>query len=178
MASAASEGPRVRFGDSAERREREFTKRLTDIIGAGLLLLVLSPLIVACVLAIKLETRGPVFYRARRVGRHGRELKMLKFRKMHVDAAGPALTAPDDDRFTRVGRILSATKLDELPQLLNVLKGEMSLVGPRPEDPSFVGFHQADYEQILSRNVKRAVAPSATPTTSAISQPCRRRTWR
>jgi lipopolysaccharide/colanic/teichoic acid biosynthesis glycosyltransferase len=74
---------------------------------------------------------------------------MLKFRKMRVDAAGPALTARDDERFTRVGRVLARTKVDELPQLWNVLRGQMSLVGPRPEDPRFVELHRADYAAIL-----------------------------
>jgi lipopolysaccharide/colanic/teichoic acid biosynthesis glycosyltransferase len=126
------------------------TKRAIDVVAACVLLLIAVPVFALCALAIKLETRGPVFYRARRVGRHGRELWMFKFRKMHRDASGPALTAPDDERFTRVGRFLAAWKLDELPQLLNVLKGDMSLVGPRPEDPLFVTLHHTEYERILA----------------------------
>jgi lipopolysaccharide/colanic/teichoic acid biosynthesis glycosyltransferase len=131
-------------------------KRVLDVIVASILLALVSPALLACALAVVLETRGPVFYRARRVGRHGRELQMLKFRKMHADARGPALTAPDDDRFTRVGKFLAAWKLDELPQLFNVVKGDMSLVGPRPEDPDFVSVHAEAYATIL------AVRPGVT----------------
>jgi lipopolysaccharide/colanic/teichoic acid biosynthesis glycosyltransferase len=101
-------------------------------------------------IAIKVESRGPVFYRCRRVGRYGADLEMLKFRKMHDGATGPALASTDDERFTRLGWFLARTKLDEVPQLWNVLRGEMSLVGPRPEDPSFIALHRDDYEQILS----------------------------
>jgi lipopolysaccharide/colanic/teichoic acid biosynthesis glycosyltransferase len=119
---------------------------LTVALGA---LLLLTPLIVSIALAIKLDSRGPVFYRCRRVGRRGHQLRMLKFRKMRVTSAGPKLTAQDDDRFTRIGRFLARTKLDEIPQLFNVLTGSMSLVGPRPEDPSFVALRKKDYEQIL-----------------------------
>jgi len=99
--------------------------------------------------AIRLDSRGPAFFRCARVGLRGREFEMLKFRKMHDGAQGPALTAANDDRFTRMGRFLARTKLDEVPQLWNVLRGEMSLVGPRPEDPSFVRLQPEDFEPIL-----------------------------
>jgi lipopolysaccharide/colanic/teichoic acid biosynthesis glycosyltransferase len=124
-------------------------KRLLDVVVAGTALLILSPLICLVALAIKLESPGPVLYRSRRVGRGGRELRMLKFRKMRASAAGPALTARDDERFTRIGPLLKRTSLDEIPQLWHVLTGSMSLVGPRPEDPSFVELRAADYEPIL-----------------------------
>jgi lipopolysaccharide/colanic/teichoic acid biosynthesis glycosyltransferase len=140
---------RVRFGDPAKPKTN-LSKRLLDVFGAGLLLLVVLPLLVICALAIKLDSRGPVFYRARRVGRGGRPLRMLKFRKMHADATGPALTARHDDRFTRVGRFLARTKLDEIPQLWNVLRGDMSLVGPRPEDPLFVTLEEDAFREIVS----------------------------
>jgi lipopolysaccharide/colanic/teichoic acid biosynthesis glycosyltransferase len=125
-------------------------KRLFDVIASALLLIVVAPLFVALAIAVKLESRGPVFFGSRRVGRSGRDVRVLKFRKMRDGAAGPALTATDDERFTRIGRFLATTKLDELPQLLNVLKGQMSLVGPRPEDPDFVHLRREDFERILS----------------------------
>jgi lipopolysaccharide/colanic/teichoic acid biosynthesis glycosyltransferase len=112
-------------------------KRGLDLVGAATLLLV------------KLDSRGSALYRCRRVGLRGREFAMLKFRKMRDDASGPALTLADDDRFTRIGRLLAKSKLDELPQLWNVFKGEMSLVGPRPEDPKFVSLHHERYDRIL-----------------------------
>jgi lipopolysaccharide/colanic/teichoic acid biosynthesis glycosyltransferase len=125
------------------------TKRLLDLVAASALLLVLCPLILLVALAIKVDSPGPAFYRCRRIGFRGREFGMLKFRKMVEDAAGGALTAPEDDRFTRLGSVLARTKLDEIPQLWNVLKGEMSLVGPRPEDPGFVQLRADDYRHIL-----------------------------
>jgi lipopolysaccharide/colanic/teichoic acid biosynthesis glycosyltransferase len=124
-------------------------KRLLDVVVAAAGLLFLSLLIVTVALAVKLGSRGSVFYRCRRVGLGGREFDMLKFRKMRAAAAGSPLTAAYDERFTRVGRILAKTKIDEIPQLWNVLTGSMSLVGPRPEDPSFVALRRADYERIL-----------------------------
>jgi len=101
-------------------------------------------------LAILADSPGSILYRARRVGRDGHPFRMLKFRKMRREAAGPSLTTSDDERFTPIGRFLATTKLDELPQLWNVLKGEMRLVGPRPEDPEFVELYREDYERILS----------------------------
>ncbi len=98
---------------------------------------------------IKLDSPGPVLYRARRVGYKGRELRMLKFRKMSDGATGPRLTSGEDHRLTRVGVWLTRLKLDEIPQLWQVLTGEMSLVGPRPEDPEFVKLMRKDYEVIL-----------------------------
>jgi lipopolysaccharide/colanic/teichoic acid biosynthesis glycosyltransferase len=124
-------------------------KRGLDIVIATALLVLVSPVIAVLALAIKIDSRGSVFYRCRRVGRQGCSLRMLKFRKMREDVSGPALTAPQDDRFTRLGGFLARTKLDELPQLWNVLKGEMSLVGPRPEDPAFVELRSDAYSTIL-----------------------------
>jgi lipopolysaccharide/colanic/teichoic acid biosynthesis glycosyltransferase len=120
-----------------------------DIVLAASGLVLLLPVFSVAALAIKLESRGPVFYRCRRVGRGGREFSMLKFRKMCTGAAGAPLTAADDERFTRIGKVLARTKLDEIPQLWNVLTGSMSAVGPRPEDPVFVALRPAEYEQIL-----------------------------
>jgi lipopolysaccharide/colanic/teichoic acid biosynthesis glycosyltransferase len=125
-------------------------KRVFDFAVAALLLALLLPLFLVVALAIVVDSRGAVFYRCRRVGQHGRELSMLKFRKMRQDADGRRLTVAADRRLTRVGRVLARTKLDELPQLWQVVKGEMSLVGPRPEDPYFVGLHEQAYRQILT----------------------------
>jgi lipopolysaccharide/colanic/teichoic acid biosynthesis glycosyltransferase len=124
-------------------------KRVADVLVAGFLLAVLALPIAAIVLLIRLDSPGPGFYRCRRIGFRGREFMMLKFRKMHDDAAGPALTTKSDERFTRLGHFLAKSKLDEVPQLWNVLKGQMSLVGPRPEDPSFVEELADEYEAIL-----------------------------
>jgi len=103
-------------------------------------LIILSPLCLATGLAIKLESRGPVFYRQERVGQNGVAFNLLKFRSMRVDAEenGPVWTSENDGRTTRVGRIIRKLHLDEIPQMINVLRGEMSFVGPRPERPYFV----------------------------------------
>ncbi len=123
--------------------------RALDIVFAASLLLVLALPICALALAIRLESPGPAFYRSRRVGVDGRVFVMLKFRKMPDGAGGSPLTSPEDRRFTRFGGFLARTKLDELPQLWNVIKGDMSLVGPRPEDPHFVERAGAEMEQVL-----------------------------
>lgn len=123
-------------------------KRTIDLVGGASLLVLLSPLLLVVAIAIVVDSGRPVFFRCRRVGRHGRPLQMLKFRKMGQDAAGPLLTVDDDPRFTRVGQFLARTKLDELPQLWHVVRGDMSLVGPRPEDPHFVALHGEPYQQI------------------------------
>ena len=125
-------------------------KRAFDIAVALILLLAILPLMLVVAVVIKFDSKGPVFYRVRRVGYRGRPLMMLKFRKMHDNATGGPLTAARDPRLTRVGRLLTRTRLDELPQLWDVLRGRMSIIGPRPEDPHFVGLHEAEYEVILS----------------------------
>jgi lipopolysaccharide/colanic/teichoic acid biosynthesis glycosyltransferase len=129
---------------------RRTAKRALDIAGASVLLVVTVPMFLAIAVAIKLESPGPILYRAWRTGYRTRPVAVLKFRKMSEDAAGPALTAHDDDRLTRVGAVLTRTHLDELPQLWNVLRGQMSLVGPRPEDPLFTALHESAYQQIVS----------------------------
>ena len=134
----------------AMRLVQAAAKRSVDFTIAATILLLTLPIIAIVAVAIVLESRGPVFYRANRVGRNGRKLAMLKFRKMRNDAHSRPLTLGDDDRFTRIGRFLSKVKLDEVPQLWHVLKGEMSLIGPRPEDPKFVAERADDYEHILS----------------------------
>jgi lipopolysaccharide/colanic/teichoic acid biosynthesis glycosyltransferase len=124
-------------------------KRALDVSIALVSLVLLSPLLALVTLCIALESRGPAFYRCRRVGRGGYEFEMLKFRKMVDGAGGPPLRAPDDHRLTRLGSFLGRTRLDEVPQLWNVLKGEMSLVGPRPEDARFVRLKPAAFQEIL-----------------------------
>lgn len=115
-------------------------KRVFDVVLAMLALVLTAPLLLVAALAVKLEDGGPVLFRQARVGRDGVPFEMLKLRSMRVDAErdGPRYAAVGDRRVTRVGRILRRTRIDELPQLLNVLKGEMSFVGPRPERPVFV----------------------------------------
>jgi lipopolysaccharide/colanic/teichoic acid biosynthesis glycosyltransferase len=125
-------------------------KWLVDRALAAISLLLLTPVLLGLALAVTLESPGPVFFRCRRIGFRGRHFDVLKFRKMRADASGLPLTAPDDARFTRIGAFLAQTKLDELPQLWNVLKGEMSLVGPRPEDPEFVELEPTAYARILN----------------------------
>jgi lipopolysaccharide/colanic/teichoic acid biosynthesis glycosyltransferase len=124
-------------------------KRAIDVAVAAPALVVLSPLFAALALLVVLDSPGPVFYRAMRVGFRGRPLAMLKFRKMHQSARGAELTLARDERLTRVGAWLARTKLDELPQLWHVLSGEMSLVGPRPEAPTFVARFPVEYDAIL-----------------------------
>ena len=126
-------------------------KRLFDLVLAATSLAVLSPLLLVVSLLIKLDSRGAVLYRAKRVGQGGRRFAMWKFRTMvrHADRLGPALTAGRDPRVTRVGRILRRWKLDEIPQLLNVLRGEMSIVGPRPEAPCYVARYTAEQRRVL-----------------------------
>jgi lipopolysaccharide/colanic/teichoic acid biosynthesis glycosyltransferase len=132
-----------------EREGNGMLKRAMDVIVAVLALVILSLPLVVIALLVVLDSPGPVFYRAQRVGYRGRPLRMLKFRKMHADATGGALTLAEDERFTRVGRWLVRGHLDELPQLWHVVRGEMSLVGPRPESPSFVAHYAEEYEVIL-----------------------------
>ena len=136
-------GGRIRDRGSA------VVKRGFDAVVAACLLAVAGLLILVIAVAIKLDSRGPVFIRCRRVGLAGREFGMLKFRKMRDGVGGPPLTTPNDSRFTRIGHFLARTKLDELPQLWSVLRGDMSLVGPRPEDPSFTLLRRKEFEAIL-----------------------------
>ncbi len=124
-------------------------KRTIDVAVAATILLITLPLIAVTALLVRIDSPGPVFYRASRIGRGGHRLLMLKFRKMHHNASGAPLTMSEDDRFTRIGRLLARTKIDELPQLWHVLCGEMSLIGPRPEDPGFVAERSEDYAEIL-----------------------------
>jgi len=135
-------------------------KRSFDIIFAVTALLTMSVVLLVIAMVIKIESRGPVLYRCRRVGFRNREFDMLKFRKMRQDAAGPGLTVSNDPRFTRVGRQLAHSKLDELPQLWNVLKGDMSVVGPRPESAEFVAMFPETFRTILNRVRPGLTGPS------------------
>lgn len=137
-------------------------KRLFDVVASGVGLVLLSPLLLALALAVKLGSPGPIFYRANRVGRYGVPFKLLKFRSMviNADQIGPAVTGAADPRITRVGRFLRRTKLDELPQLINVLRGDMSLVGPRPEDPRYVALYTDEQRQVL--NVRPGITSLAS----------------
>ena len=112
-------------------------KRGFDLTVSSISLLVLAPVFLVIGLLVKRDSRGPVFYCGGRVGRGGKAFRIYKFRTMVADAdkLGPGITARNDSRVTRLGRVLRRTKLDELPQLINVVRGEMSLVGPRPGDP-------------------------------------------
>ncbi len=127
-------------------------KRILDFVAAGAGLVILSPLFALVALGIKLDSPGPVFHCGQRVGQAGRLFRVFKFRTMVVDATriGPGITAGDDPRVTRAGRFLRKTKLDELPQLFNVIRGEMSLVGPRPEDPRYVALYTPDQRRVLT----------------------------
>lgn len=133
-------------------------KRVIDVTLTVLGLLMLWPLLLGIALVVKLSSRGPVLYGSKRVGKDGQLFTMYKFRSMvaHADQLGPGITGAQDSRITRVGRILRRYKLDELPQLLNVLRGDMSLVGPRPEDPRYVD-HYTPAERALL-----AVPPGVT----------------
>lgn len=119
-------------------------KRLMDVVLAALGLVLASPLMLACALVVKISSRGPVIFEQERIGRFGRPFMIKKFRTMRSESMGPSITSSSDSRITTVGRWLRATKLDELPQLINVIRGQMSLVGPRPEVAKYVALWPAD----------------------------------
>lgn len=127
------------------------TKRMLDLAASSFGLVLTSPLLALIALAVKLDSRGPVLFGQRRIGRNFIAFKILKFRTMVQDAPrlGGAITTRDDVRITRVGSLLRRLKWDELPQLVNVARGEMSLVGPRPEVPRYVEMFHDDYATIL-----------------------------
>ncbi len=137
-------------------------KRALDLAIAITGLIIMSPLIAIAAVAIKVESRGPVFHRGARVGRGGGEFRIMKLRSMTSGAehAGPAVTSAGDPRITRVGSILRRTKFDEVPQLWNVIRGDMSLVGPRPEHPEYVRLYTPEQRRVLS------VRPGITSPTS------------
>ena len=145
-----------------KRTLRIAIKRAFDIVVSAIGLLLLSPLLLIIAVANWLTAPGPIFYLAPRIGLHGRLFYVYKFRTMIVNAdkVGPKVTVAGDSRITPIGRILRKTKLDELPQLINVLRGDMSLVGPRPEDPRYVALYTPVQRAVLN------VAPGITSPAS------------
>jgi exopolysaccharide biosynthesis polyprenyl glycosylphosphotransferase len=138
------------------------SKRVFDVVGAVLLGILFAPALIAAAIAVKLGDRGPVLYRQRRIGENGREFEMLKIRTMCVDAEAdgtPQWSAAGDSRVTRVGRILRRTHIDELAQLWNVIRGDMTLVGPRPERPELVADIEGQFAHYTRRHlVKPGIA--------------------
>ena len=138
-------------------------KRIFDLFFVIPGLLILAPVLLVIALIIKLKDGGDVLFKQVRVGQHGQNFKVLKFRTMvlNAESLGDKVTTGDDPRITPIGHVLRKYKFDELPQLINVLKGEMSLVGPRPEVPEFVEFYPADV-----RNIVLSVPPGMTDRAS------------
>lgn len=126
-------------------------KRAFDLVGSLLALIALSPVLLIAAILIKLDSPGPVLYMAERIGKGGRSFKMVKFRTMIADAArlGPGITYKADPRITRVGRFLRRTHIDEWPQFFNILRGDMSFVGPRPEAPTYVERYTPQQREVL-----------------------------
>ena len=141
---------------------RRLNKRFFDLVAAGSLLLVTWPFMVLVAACIALESRGPILYRQTRVGENGRHFELIKFRSMRVDAEADGVArwaSQGDDRTTRVGRFIRLVRLDELPQLFNILRGDMSFVGPRPERPQFVEMLS---QEVRYYNVRHCVRPGLT----------------
>ncbi|MBR2188446.1 MAG: undecaprenyl-phosphate glucose phosphotransferase [Eubacterium sp.] len=139
-----------------------FTKRVVDVFGACVALVLFSPVMLAAVIGIKVSSPGPLIFRQKRVGLHNKEFEMLKFRSMRYcegNEEKAAWTVENDPRVTKFGNLLRRTSMDELPQLINVLRGEMSLVGPRPEQPFFV---EKFREEIPRYMIKHQVRPGMT----------------
>ena len=140
----------MKSGRSVGRTADASAKRAFDAVTSAAGLVVLSPVLLGVGIAIKAHDRGPVFFRQERIGLHGRPFRIHKFRSMRVAGTGALITSADDDRITPVGKFLRKSKLDELPQLIDVLLGDMSLVGPRPEVPRYVAMWPEDArEEIL-----------------------------
>jgi Undecaprenyl-phosphate glucose phosphotransferase len=151
--------PIVSLQDSPLHGWDRVFKRAFDLIFGIPILLILSPVMLAISLLVKISSKGPILYKQGRIGFDGRHFQMLKFRTMKKDAereTGPVWARPNDSRRTAVGAFLRKTSLDELPQLFNVLKGEMSLVGPRPERPNFVEEFRNRVPQYMLRHKIKA----------------------
>jgi len=127
-------------------------KRIFDIAISSIGLIILSPFLLVIAILIELTSPGPIFYRAERIGKDGVPFELYKFRSMTsgADKTGPKITAQGDARVTPLGRWLRRLKLDEFPQFINVLKGDMSIVGPRPEDPHYVSYYTPEQQKVLS----------------------------
>lgn len=136
-------------------------KRFFDVVAAVAGLVLLSPLLGLISAAARLDSAGPVIYRQQRLGRNGVPFEILKFRTMRPSSTGPSVTAADDPRITRVGKILRSTKLDELPQLWNILRGDMSLVGPRPEVEMFAA-HWTDEQRRIILSIRPGLTDPAS----------------
>lgn len=151
--------PVIHLMDEAPLDVRRALKRAIDIGFSALFLLAISPLLLAIAVAVKLSSPGPVFYRQERMGLNGKRFQMLKFRSMPVDAeaaTGAVWAKPGENRATRVGAFLRRTSLDELPQFLNVLRGDMSVVGPRPERPVFIEQFRDQVPRYMLRHKMKA----------------------
>lgn len=137
-------------------------KRIFDFVASFVGCIIISPIYIVIALLIKLDSKGPVFFKQKRVGQFGKEFEILKYRTMVVDAEkiGKQITVGKDSRITKIGHILRKYKLDELPQLFNVLKGDMSLVGPRPEVPKYVELYNDKEREVL--NVKPGITDFAS----------------
>lgn len=132
----------------------DFIKRVFDLILSLYVLAIFSPLFLLAAIAVKLSSKGPVFYNAKRAGRRGNEICLYKFRTMVKNAdKSSTITIGSDNRITKVGKLLRATKIDELPQFINIIKGDMSIIGPRPESLNIVKnlYNQSDEEILLVR---------------------------
>jgi lipopolysaccharide/colanic/teichoic acid biosynthesis glycosyltransferase len=137
-------------------------ERLVDCLILLLLLPVLLPVGLLIAAVVFVDSPGSVFYRATRIGLNGQPFRMLKFRTMKTGSKGPGISTSFDERFTPVGRFMARYRLDEFPQFWNVIKGEMRVIGPRPEDPDFVAQHESEYREILR------VAPGITGLTQLV----------
>lgn len=137
-------------------------KRLFDVVCSLLGLVLLAPVFLVVAILVKFDSKGPVFFKHERIGKDFRPFRVYKFRTMHEGAEqhGSSVTVGSDERITKLGRLLRRTKIDELPQLLNVLKGDMSLVGPRPEVKKYVDLYEQEYRRLL------AVRPGITDPAS------------
>ena len=150
--------PLMSVRDSAARSWRAAAKRMTDVVIGSLILIALSPVLLLVAILVRLDSPGPVFFVQERMGLDGRLFPMLKYRSMRIDAEarGPGWTVKDDPRITRLGKFIRKYSIDEFPQFINVLLGDMSLVGPRPEQPAFVEQFRKSIPRYMERHHEKA----------------------